>query len=254
MLTTRFVPGAPNWLDLGTPDVKAAAAFYSGVFGWSFEPAGPYSGDYGFLRHEGKTVAAMGPLTEEGARPAWTTYFATPDADATAQLVERHDGRVRAAPSEVFTRGRLALFTDPAGAEFGVWQAGDLVGLDLVTEPGSLGWLELHVADPEAVLPFYQAVFGWRAEAVPMGPVTYTVLSTGESEDTSFGGLVELMGDEGPHWRPYVEVSDCDGTVSMTQQLGGTVVVPAESVQGVGRFATLADPFGARFSVITSSP
>ncbi|WP_369228485.1 VOC family protein (plasmid) [Streptomyces sp. R39] len=32
MLTTRFVPGAPNWLDLGVPDIDAAAAFYSALF------------------------------------------------------------------------------------------------------------------------------------------------------------------------------------------------------------------------------
>ncbi|GAA2388524.1 VOC family protein [Nonomuraea africana] len=254
MLTTQFVPGAPTWLDLGAPDVKAAAAFYTGVFGWSFQSAGPQGGDYGFLQLDGKTVAALGPLTEEGARPAWTTYFATADADATAALVERHGGEVRAAPSDVFTKGRMAHFTDPAGAEFAVWQARDLGGLDLVTEPGSLGWVELHVQDAEEVLPFYQAVFGWRAQSVAMGPMTYRILSTGESEDTSFGGLTELMPDDRPHWAPYFEVSDCDGTVAMAQQLGGTLVAPAESVEGVGRFATLDDPFGARFSVITSTP
>lgn len=34
MLSTDYVPGAPNWVDLGTPDVDAAAAFYGAVFGW----------------------------------------------------------------------------------------------------------------------------------------------------------------------------------------------------------------------------
>lgn len=41
MLSTTYVPGAPNWLDLGVPDVDVAAAFYGGVFGWTFRSAGP---------------------------------------------------------------------------------------------------------------------------------------------------------------------------------------------------------------------
>lgn len=28
MLTTRYVTGAPNWIDLGTPDIEGAATFY----------------------------------------------------------------------------------------------------------------------------------------------------------------------------------------------------------------------------------
>ncbi len=31
MLSTAFVPGAPNWVDLGTPDVESAAEFYGAV-------------------------------------------------------------------------------------------------------------------------------------------------------------------------------------------------------------------------------
>ena len=32
MLTTTYAPGAPNWLDLGSPDVEAAAAFYGALW------------------------------------------------------------------------------------------------------------------------------------------------------------------------------------------------------------------------------
>lgn len=44
MLTSTDVPGGPNWLDLGTPDIDAAAAFYEGTFGWQFQSAGPEAG------------------------------------------------------------------------------------------------------------------------------------------------------------------------------------------------------------------
>lgn len=40
MITTDFVPGSPCWLDLGAPDVRAAAAFYGTVLGWEYESMG----------------------------------------------------------------------------------------------------------------------------------------------------------------------------------------------------------------------
>ena len=49
MLTTRFVNGAPNWLDVGTPDIDGAISFYGGLFGWEFQSAGPDAGGYGFF-------------------------------------------------------------------------------------------------------------------------------------------------------------------------------------------------------------
>lgn len=39
MLTTRYVDGAPNWTDLGTPDLDGAVDFYTGLFGWEYAAA-----------------------------------------------------------------------------------------------------------------------------------------------------------------------------------------------------------------------
>ena len=60
MLTTRYVPGAPNWIDLGTPDTEIATAFYGPLFGWHFQSARPQAGGYGFFQLDGRTVAAVG--------------------------------------------------------------------------------------------------------------------------------------------------------------------------------------------------
>jgi uncharacterized protein len=256
MLTTNYVPGAPNWVDLGTPDVDAAAAFYRAVFGWEFQSAGPDAGGYGMLTLNGKTVAAMGPMMEAGS--AWTIYFETPDADATADAVKRAGGVVRAGPMDVFTAGRMAQFTDPAGAMFAVWQPGETRGLDAVNDPGTLGWTELYAPDPAACASFYTAVFGWGTQAVPMGDFTYTVITpAGGGDDSGQGGIMPIspeMASAGltPHWLPYFEVADCDAVVATAVEQGGSVTVPATDIPGVGRFATLADPAGAAFAVITS--
>jgi predicted enzyme related to lactoylglutathione lyase len=252
MLTTSYVDGAPNWIDLGTPDTDAAAAFYGPLLGWSLQSAGPDSGGYGFFHLGGKTVAAVGPL-QENASSAWTLYFHTRDADATAKAVEEAGGTVRVAPFDVFTHGRMAQCSDPAGAEFALWQPGDTKGLDVVTEPGSLAWTELYVPSPDALRPFYEQVLDWKIEKMPFGDMTYIVVSTAEGENSGLGGVMPLQEGDTPHWLPYFEVPDCDETVARVQELGGRVLAPAMGAEGVGRFAELADPAGARFAVITSA-
>jgi predicted enzyme related to lactoylglutathione lyase len=47
-------------------------------------------------------------------------------------------------------------------------------------------------------------------------------------------------------------VADCDAVVAKATEHGGAVTAPAQDVPGVGRFASLADPSEAAFSVITS--
>jgi uncharacterized protein len=160
MLSTNYVPGAPAWVDLGTPDVEAAAAFYGAVFGGEFQSGGPEAGGYGMFTIDGKVVAAAGPLEAGGAAPAWTLYFHTENANATADAVKQAGGVVTADPLDVFTAGRMAQFTDPGGATFAVWEPGETKGLDAVNDPGTLCWTELYTPDPAAAKSFYQAVFG----------------------------------------------------------------------------------------------
>ncbi len=158
----------------------------------------------------------------------------------------------------MFTAGRMAQFTDPAGAPFAVWQPGEIVGLDAVTDPGTLCWTELHTTDPAAARSFYQAVFAWVTQDMPMGDFSYTVIQpAGGGDDSSQGGIVPLSPEAAAagissRWLPYFEVADCDAVVAKAAEEGGTVTFPAQDVPGVGRFASLADPSGAAFSVITS--
>ncbi|MFI9305779.1 VOC family protein [Streptomyces triculaminicus] len=258
MLTTDFVTGAPNWLDLGTPDMEAATAFYGSVFGWDLESAGPDAGGYGFFKKDGKNIAALGPLSEDGASSAWTVYFQTPDADATAKAIEKGGGVTRVAPFDVMEAGRMGCFTDPGGADFAVWQPAAVKGLEKTSDEGCLCWTELHAGDLAAAKAFYRGVFGWRSADLKVPGMTYTVLSTAEGDDqqeASFGGVVPLLEEtETPRWIPYFAVADVDTVVRATQGGGGSVRVPASDVPDVGRMAWLADPFGATFAVIKPQP
>ncbi|MEU3920376.1 VOC family protein [Streptomyces sp. NPDC029004] len=256
MLTTTYVPGAPNWIDLGSPDVDAAAAFYGAVFGWELQSLGPDAGEYGFFQVNGKTVAAIGPLTEEGASSSWTPYFLTPDADATTKAVEQAGGTVRVPPGDVFTEGRMAAFTDPTGAEFAVWQPGDTRGLGAVTEVNTLSWTELYTTDAASAKDFYRSVFSWEYQDMPFAGITYSVVSpSGGGQEATQGGIMQLPKEHleagsRSEWHPYFEVSDVDATFAKATEHGATTLIPPMDAEGVGRLAMFTDPFGAALAII----
>ncbi|MEU7057666.1 VOC family protein [Streptomyces sp. NPDC046197] len=260
MLTTRFVNGAPNWIDVGTSDIDGARSFYGGLFGWQFQSAGPQAGGYGFFQLDGRTVAGGMQTSAEQGPPSWNVYFQSADAEATAKAAEQAHGRVLAPPMDVMGEGHMAVLADPAGVPFGIWQPGRTKGVDMAGDPGSLCWVELYTPDIAAAAAFYHKVLSLETSAVPFPGGTYTCINPAEGgEDAMFGGVVPLADDPveaeaGPYWLPYFEVTDADTTVARAQELGGTVRMPATDIEGVGRIAKLADPYGARFAIIKSAP
>jgi uncharacterized protein len=176
-----------------------------------------------------------------------------------ADAVKQAGGSVTADPFDVFTAGRMAQFTDPNGAMFAVWEPGETKSLDAVNDPGTLCWTELYTTDPAAAKSFYQAVFGWTTQDVPMGPGNYTLIRpSGGGEESSQGGIAPIgpeMAAAGmtTRWGPYFEVAGCDAAVARAAESGGAVTMPAQDVPQVGRMPWLADPAGAAFAVITST-
>ncbi|MGO4634134.1 VOC family protein [Streptomyces sp. 2RAF24] len=274
MITTDFSPGSPCWLDLGTPDVPAAAAFYRTVFGWDYEAMGETedAGDAGgsgeaedfeggMFRKDGKIVAGLGKLTEKGARSAWMIYYSVADADATTQAVEQAGGTVRVPPMDLAEWGRMAQYSDPLGGQFAVWQPGSNKGVDLVDDPGSLSWTELYTSDAAAAKEFYGSVLGWWYSdmEMPGGEGTYTLITpAGLPAERMHGGLLQLPADQltltggRPYWHPVFAVADCDATVATVTGNGGSVQMGPADVPGVGRLAVCLDPANADFVVLAA--
>ncbi|MFF8610496.1 VOC family protein [Streptomyces sp. NPDC015346] len=260
MITTDFVPGSPCWLDLGAPDVRAAAAFYGTVLGWEYESMGEGPDmEGGMFRKDGKIVAGLGKLTEEGARSAWMIYYTVTDADATTRAVELGGGRVRVPPRDLDGWGRMAQYSDPLGGEFAVWQPGTNNGVELVDEPGSLSWTELYTSDAAASKEFYGSVLGWRFSdmELPGGGGTYSLITpAGLPEERMHGGLMELRKEDltltngRPYWHPVFAVDDCDAAVAAVTGNGGSVQMGPEDAEGVGRLAVCVDPSNADFVVL----
>jgi predicted enzyme related to lactoylglutathione lyase len=250
---TSYEPGTPSWVDLATPDVNASARFYGELFGWDLVSAGPVeeTGGYGMFKLRGKSVAGVGPLMQEGQPQVWSTYVSTDDADAVAARATQAGGAVLVEPMDVMDAGRMAFVVHPAAGAIGVWQPGRTIGAELVNEPGAVGWSELHTRDVDGANAFYSAVFGWTAQ--PFGDTNYTIFQLG---DHAVAGA-QPISDDAPQdtpafWLTYFEVDDCDAAVAKAQELGGSVAWPAMEMEGVGRFAGLADADGIQFAVVKS--
>jgi hypothetical protein len=252
-----YAPGTPSWVELSTPDPDASAAFYRDVLGWSAtEPGGAETGGYRMFQSDGKAVAGLMGHMQEGQPTVWATYVSVADADDTAQKVTAAGGSVMVAPMDVTDLGRMAVFADPTGAVFGVWQPKAFAGADLVNEPVSLTWNEIHTRDTDADKAFYNSVFGWTAGKPEFegAPDTYTVWELGGKP---VGGMMEMV--EGmfppetpPHWSVCFAVADADDTVAKAREKGATVA--AEPVDmPIGRFAALIDPQGAWFTIMQAT-
>jgi predicted enzyme related to lactoylglutathione lyase len=248
-----YAPGTPSWVDLATPDLDDAKRFYRELFGWEATDAGDpeQTGGYAMFTCGGRVVAGVGPVTQEGQWSAWTTYFATDDADALAERVKAAGGTALVEPMDVMQAGRMALFAHPAAGFFGAWQAGEHKGAQLVNEPVSLAWNTLVTRDREGATKLLESAFGLRAAEQDFGGGPTTILMLGEDGVAGLMDPVPGMPESVPaFWGVTFAVTDADATLARAVQLGANETVAPIDMAGVGRLAGVADPWGAQFNFI----
>ena len=228
-------------------------------------------GKYFIARIHGGDVAAVGSVPE-GAPPAamWNTYIWVQSADETAPKVIEAGGKALMEPFDVGDAGRMAVFADPEGAAFCVWQAKQHNGARIVNEAGSLNFNGLHTRDVAAAKQFYRAVLGWRTITINDGAEMWTMPRYGDHLERSNPGLRERMAamgapagfedvvasiatipEEQPnvnaHWDVTFSVDNADLIAEKAAELGGRVVVPPLDIPWA-RMTVIADPEGATFN------
>ncbi len=247
-VTTNQPEGTPTWIDLGIPDLDQAMSFYGALFGWDFEVGPPETGRYTMCRLQGRAVAALMPNPDPNADAFWwNVYLATDDCDRTAERVRAAGGELLMEPMDVMEQGRMAMVRDPVGAQFGLWEGRAFLGCEVVNEPGSLVRNDLVTAEPAPAREFYAAVFDFTLDGNPDLPdfdFTFLRLSGGHE----VGGIMGVP-DAPSAWNTTFEVADTDAVLASARANGGHAGEPEDFVYG--RMATLTDPFGVEFSVIT---
>jgi len=268
----RYIPGVPCWIDTTQPDPEGAVAFYGDLFGWEFEDVMPLGspGRYYVARIRGGDVAAVGSKPQGAPPPAvWNTYVWVMDADETATKVRAAGGTVLMEPDDVGESGRMAVFGDPAGAAFHVWQANQHRGAAVVNEHGALNFNDLHTRDLAGARSFYGSVLGW--EGLEVGDVSMWALpGYGDFLEQRNPGTREYMAQMGAperfedvvaslssisddepdvlaRWGVTFGVDDADAIAERAAELGGQVIVDPFDAPWV-RMTIITDPQGATFT------
>ena len=268
--------------------------FYRGLFGWEFEEAMPPTSEdkYAIARSEAASssifdisgelrsgdVAAIRSIVE-GAPPAamWNTYFWVDSADDAAAKVRDSGGTVVVEPFDFLAACRTAVFTDPEGAAFSVWESNEHNGAELVNDPGAVVFNNLNTRDVEAARSFYGSLFGWQTAGIGGGAEGWTLpgygdwlerehhpgLRTQMAEAGAPDGFEDVVGsiipisDDQPdtpaHWSVTFASADADATAAKATELGGKVIVapfdaPWSTPTYTIRMTVIADPQGATFS------
>ena len=244
--------GTVVWADLHTPDLEQAKSFYGQLLGWEFA-TDPKTPSYVLAQLNGRNVAGIAQQGPESPIPtAWSTYFATEDADAFAKAATSAGAQLVLAPTDVTDAGRKAHFVDPTGAHFAVWQPKKRHGAEIMGEPGSMTFHEVYTQQPDATRAFYARVMGLEAKKVVFTAEGFTGLDywTMHSDDLTVGGVgPKLPPGQPARWHTYFAAEDVDDCAKRIGELGGSLLMSAFSTP-YGKMLIATDPAGAIFALI----
>ncbi|WP_419842124.1 VOC family protein [Candidatus Poriferisodalis sp.] len=257
-MSDRHPAGMPSWVDLATTDVEGALDFYSAVMDWEYErdPTGEIN--YVMAVVDGRPAAGifdMPPeLLSEGVPPCWNVYVTVEDADEFASRVVVAGGAVMRPAVDMpepgpNAAGRMVIAADPTGAVFCTWAPITAIGAGIVNAPGAFTWAEVATHDNDTAAQFYGQLFGWEAGTMEDMPDSPTVFTLGGKPVASTSAM-PLPEGVPPHWRVSFGAADVDAACATAEAEGGSVIVPPFD-WGPGRMATVADPAGAMFDLVT---
>jgi predicted enzyme related to lactoylglutathione lyase len=114
--------------------------------------------------------------------------------------------------------------------------------------------VELHTNDLAKARPFYQSLFGWELQDIPMpGGGNYTLINVGEGTG---GGMMagECPGGGEAAWLAYVGVDDVRAKTAQAKSLGATVIQDVMPVADFGTMSVIRDPSGATIALWEPNP
>ena len=251
--TGNHYEGRVIWHDLLTNTPAESRKFYAELFGWEFEKPGLDLGfgdesSYMLIRHDGQLIGGMvdaNVLNDEENISQWITMMSITDINAAVDSVVAAGGEILTQPTDVGSRGVLAVVAGPDRAIFAMIQTRD--GDPAETEPVMNRWLwdELWTNDVQQTTDFYQQVAGFQIEDHEVGDTdrTFRVLKT--DDEPRVAVLSNPFENEQPVWVNYIRVADPAAITARVEDLGGRIILEAQPRAIGGQVAFIAGPSGA---------
>lgn len=236
--TGRFV-----WRELLTTDVAKAKTFYGEVFGWQSKdvPMGDFT--YTLFMAHGQDVAGCMPVPMAEVPPHWYSYVSVEDVDATVARAQQAGGKVIVAARDIPNVGRFAVLLDDQGAVSSPFRAATGDRAPGIPKTGEFCWESINSADVAKTEAFYSAVYGWKASGEGM----MRTFGTGEGMENQVASITPAPPGVPTHWLTYAVVDKLGAARDRVKRLGGSILVEAIPVPGIGTFAVAQDPSKAYF-------
>jgi len=253
------------WYELITDDVERARTFYRAVIGWEIAADGqdlPTGGNYRMIAradggHAGGLMSMSPDMKSHGGKPVWLGYIHHPDVDRAVEQVTRAGGSVHMPAMDMPGVGRMAMVSDPQGAQFYIMNPTPPAGnpdakSDVFdyAKPQHIRWNELWTSDQDAAVALYSDLFGWTQDGVmlmgPMGDYLFI-----QHEGGGIGAIAKAQpGGEGPRWQYFAGVDDIDRARAAVNENGGEVLGDPQQIPG-GEYTVYArDPSGATIGLV----
>lgn len=105
---------------------------------------------------------------------------------------------------------------------------------------------QIVTKNPDRLAQFYARLFDW--EISDNNALNYRMVDAGD--ERGIGGGIWPAPPEAPSFvQLFMEVGDVDAGVERAVELGGTVIIPAQTLPDGDRMAILRDPEGITFGV-----
>jgi predicted enzyme related to lactoylglutathione lyase len=119
-------------------------------------------------------------------------------------------------------------------------------------------YFDLSVENLKEARHFFENVFGWRFEKMPL-PFEYYRIQAGDPDEPGIdGGIGEIkdltFGSGKPLSVVTIPVVNLDESIEKVKESGGSVIEPKTAIPSIGWYATCAEPGGLMFGMMQSDP
>jgi len=228
--------GAPvTHVEIMGPDRDQLVRFYGESFGWLFEPHDEMT--YTMFRTAPGGIGGGIGVPQDG-KPSVSVYAEVEDLDATLSQALRLGATGKMGPMDIGGGARIAMFADPAGNVFGLYEGPTGEPPEGAGSP--VVWFDLFGPDAVQLQSFYRDLFEWK---IDLGDDGYGHI-VAEADGVGGGISTPMPGMPSHGILAYMRSTNLEESLKIIERVGGTTVAPRQSVGDGLDIALFTDPAG----------